>query len=207
MIGKTPGGLVASVLQKKHSRFRLIPLALVGFPFLLATAGRLCGALGADVPGAAPASCRAMATCRSPPSASRLSAPRTPSSAMSWRASSILRWPASFSWWLAWPAIPRDAPDLPGAPPGDRVVAQESEVPLDQSRHVLRVAAVFFLLVAVAHAWRAIQALPRWWERPRSRSGPPGAGGRGDRLARRRGLPRARVSRALDPFAAAGAGR
>ena len=53
MIGKTLGGLVASVLQKKISKIWLIPLALVGFPFLLATAGRLCGVFGADVPGAA----------------------------------------------------------------------------------------------------------------------------------------------------------
>lgn len=44
---------MASVLQKKISKIWLIPLALVGLPFLLATAGRLCGALGADEPEAA----------------------------------------------------------------------------------------------------------------------------------------------------------
>jgi len=38
---------VASVLQKKISSFWLLPLALIGLPFLLAATGRLFGALGA----------------------------------------------------------------------------------------------------------------------------------------------------------------
>ena len=36
-----------SVLQKKISSSWLIPLALIGLPFLLAASGRLFGALGA----------------------------------------------------------------------------------------------------------------------------------------------------------------
>ena len=38
---------MASVLQKKISSFWLLPLALIGLPFLLAASGRLFGALGA----------------------------------------------------------------------------------------------------------------------------------------------------------------
>lgn len=44
---------MTSVLQKKISKIWLIPLAFVGLPFLLATAGRLLGAFGAEAVGEA----------------------------------------------------------------------------------------------------------------------------------------------------------
>lgn len=44
---------MTALLQKNISKIWWIPLALVGLPFLLAAAGRLCGALGAESVGEA----------------------------------------------------------------------------------------------------------------------------------------------------------
>jgi hypothetical protein len=44
---------VPSILRKEISTAWLIPLSLVGLPFLLATVGRLCGVLGAGYLGEA----------------------------------------------------------------------------------------------------------------------------------------------------------